>query len=189
MFAPKHQSADPVDCLLRNAELRDQLDPLLDESIEVVDVGRMTTPAENDFLESMLAWERAPMSPIGHWFDPPLELPDPDTLGPRQLRERLLATIQALYSKNVVLDFTDHLSDRELYTLIARDILPSYEKKIDRRGSYLHWDCANIGDDPEAWLRYYASPEERRLWQEETGETPPPRIDPPHRRPSPHSPM
>lgn len=189
MLAPKPHPADPVDCLLRNAELRDQLDPLIDESIEVVDVGRMTTPAENDFLESMLAWERAPMAPIGQWFDPPIELPDPDSLSALELRERLLETIEALYSKNVVLDFADHLSDRQLYTLIARDILPAYEKKLERQGTYLHWDCANIGDDPEAWLRYYASPEERALWEDETGETAPPRAEPPYHRPAPRTPL
>lgn len=185
MLAPKPNSADPVDCLLRNAELRDQLDPLFDESIGVVDVGRMSTPAENDFLESMLAWERAPMTPIGQWFDPPLVLEDPDRLDDCELRTLLEETIDRLYSKNVVLDFTDHLSDRQVYTLIARDILPAYEKKLDRQGTYLHWDCANIGDDPEAWLRYYASPEERVLWEEETGQAAPPRVEPPHRRRAP----
>lgn len=188
MLAPK-SNLDPVDCLLRNAELRDQLDPLLDESIDVVDVGRMTTPTENAFLESMLAWERAPMLPIGDWFDPPLVLPDPDGLAPAEVTRLLRQTAEALFTKNVVLDFTDHLSDRQLYTLVARDILPAYEKKLDRQGTYLHWDCANVGDDPDAWLRYYASPEEREMWREETGEALPPPSLPPHRRDLPKAPL
>lgn len=189
MFAPKPHHLDPVDCLLRNAELRDQLDPLLDESIDVVDVGRMSTPTENDFLESMLAWERAPMLPIAEWFDPPLVLADPDGLSAGEVARLLTQTIEALFSKNVVLDFTDHLSDRQLYTLIARDILPAYEKKLDRQGTYLHWDCANLGEDPDAWLRHYASPEERQMWQAETGEKLPPACEPPHRRELPKAPM
>lgn len=188
MLAPK-SSTDQVDCLLRNAELRDQLDPLLDESIDAVDVGQMSTPTENDFLESMLAWERAPMLPVGQWFDPPLALPDAEQLGEDEIGRLLSQTAEALFSKNVVLDFTDHLSDRQLYTLIVRDILPAYEKKLDRQGTYLHWDCANIGDDPEAWLRFYASPEEREVWQEETGEDLPVQADPPHRRNLPKAPM
>lgn len=188
MLAPK-QNTDPVDCLLRNAELRDQLDPLLDESIDVVNMGRMSTSHENDFLESMLAWERAPMLPIGQWFDPELVLPDPEGLSTEEIGRLLAQTIDVLFSVNVVLDFTDHLSDRQLYTLIARDILPAYEKKLDRQGTYLHWDCANLGEDPEEWLRYYASPEERELWQEETGEDLPPVSKPPHRRDLPKAPM
>jgi len=188
MFAPK-SDADPVDCLMRNAELRDQLDPLLDESIDVVDVGRMSTPTENAFLESMLAWERAPMLPIGEWFDPPLSLPDADTLADDEVARLLGQTVEALFGKNIVLDFTDHLSDRQLYTLIVRDILPAYEKKLERSGTYLHWDCANIGDGPEAWLRYYASPEEREVWQEETGEELPPSERPARRRDLPRAPL
>jgi len=65
-----------------------------------------------------------------------------------------------------VLDFTNHLSDRELYAIIARDILPSYEKKLDRRANYLHWDCASTSGDPETWLRFYASDDERDVWAE-----------------------
>lgn len=188
MLAPNSKT-DQVECLLRNAELRDQLDPLLDESIDVVDVGRMSTPHENDFLESMLAWERAPMLPIGEWFDPKLVLPEHEGLSDEEVGRLLSQTVDALFGKNVVLDFTDHLSDRQLYTLISRDILPAYEKKLDRQGTYLHWDCANLGDDPEAWLRYYASPEEREMWQDETGEDLPPTSKPPHRRELPKAPM
>lgn len=189
MLPPNPPDADPVECLLRNAELRDQLDPLFDESIDAVDVGRMTTRVENDFLESMLDWERAPMLPIGEWFDPQLTLADPDVLSDAEVTTRLSDTIAALYSKNVVLDFTDHLSDRQLYTLIRRDILPSYEKMLPRRSSYLHWDCANTSSDPETWLRYYASPEEREVWGDETGQEPPPASQPPHRRRLPSAPM
>ena len=49
--------------------------------------------------------------------------------------------IRKLYQKRIVLDFTDHLNDRELYCLIFRDILPAREKKIDWPNNYLHWDC------------------------------------------------
>lgn len=188
MIAPK-QNLDPVDCLLRNAELRDQLDPLLDESIDIVDMGRMSTVHENDFLESMLAWERAPMLPIGEWFDPKLTLPEPEGLEPEEIARLLTQTVEALFTKNVVLDFTDHLTDRQLYTLIARDILPAYEKKLDRQGTYLHWDCANLGEDPEPWLRYYASEDEREMWQDETGEDLPPATEAPFVRQLPKAPM
>ena len=189
MLAPKPSKTDQVDCLLRNAELRDQLDPLFDESIGAVDVSRMTTVGENDFLQSMLEWERAPMMPIGEWFQPSLELPEHDALDDEEVRRRIGETIHALFQKHVVLEFTDHLSDRELYTLIARDILPAYEKKLQRRTSYIHWDCANTSGDPEVWLRYYASEEEREVWAQETEQEPPPMADPPFRRRLPRASM
>ena len=54
-------SADDVDQLMLNAQLRNELEPFLDESLDVVDRHRMTTRHENEYLASMLAWERAPV--------------------------------------------------------------------------------------------------------------------------------
>jgi hypothetical protein len=189
MFAQQPTDPDAVDCLLRNAELRNELEPLFDESIGSVDIARMSTRCENDFLESMLAWERAPMLPVAEWFDPPLSLPEPDSLSPEALRELLLGTVERLYQKQIVLEFTDHLSDRELYTLIARDILPTYEKKLETRASYLHWDCADTSGDAETWLRFYATLEEREVWQDETGGDLPPMCEPPFSRDLPREPL
>jgi hypothetical protein len=88
-----------------------------------------------------------------------------------------------------VLDYTDHLSDRQLYCLIFRDILPSQEKKIEQSKSYLHWDCADVSGDPQIWLRYYASEEDRENWAEEFGEPLPRREPPPHPRKLPRRPL
>jgi hypothetical protein len=178
----KPTSPDEVEHLLRNAQLRDELEPLYDESIGRVNPTVMSTRTENEFLESMLEWERAPILPISQWFDPELILPHPDGLSSHQLALVLTATIEKLFEKRIVLDFTDHLSDYQLYCLIYRDILPSHEKKLERRTSYLHWDCANINESPEMWLRYYATPAERAAWAEETEEPLPPRQEPPFKR-------
>ena len=88
-----------------------------------------------------------------------------------------------------MLDFTDHLSDRELYCLIYRDILPSAEKKIDSLTHYLHWDCADVGGDATTWLRYYATDSERAAWVEDIGEALPPAEEPPYRRQLPRRPL
>lgn len=189
MHTHRPRQPDPVECLLRNAELRNELEPLFDESIGSVNSSHMTTDNENAFLESMLAWERAPMLPIAEWFEPKLYLPDADDLSDEEVGRLLADTVRSLYSKHVVLDFSDHLSDRELYTLIARDILPSYEKKLENRTSYLHWDCANTSDDPETWLTYYATEDERNVWAEEMDAEPPAMEDPPYRRRLPRAPL
>ena len=180
---------DEVEHLLRNAELRDELEPYFDESIRSVNVEELPTPVENEFLASMLAWERAPMLPIAQWFEPELTLPQPDTLDDGELHELLWETIHKLYARRIVLDFTDHLSDRELYCLIYRDILPCAEKKIDSLSNYLHWDCADVGGDPTIWLRYYASEEERTMWADDLSEPLPPSEDPPYPRQLPRRPL
>ena len=189
MIFPHKPHSDDVDHLLRNAQLRDALEPLYDESICRVNVEVMTTGAENDFLESMLEWERAPMLPICEWFDPKLELPHPDRLDDIALRSVLYSTIDRLFAKHIVLDFTDHLADRQLYCLVYRDILPAHEKMIRRKNNYLHWDCANVEGDPDAWLRYYASEDERQTWAEETGGHLPQVDEPPHPRDLPRAPL
>ena len=189
MFLPESSKSDEVEHLLRNAQLRDELEPLFDESIDRVNPTSMSTRSENEYLESMLEWERAPMLPISQWFEPPLVLPHPDRLGQHQLSLVLRATIEKLFEKHIVLDFTDHLSDYQLYGIIFRDILPSHEKMLGRRTSYLHWDCANIEETADVWLRYYASAADRSLWAQENDQPLPPHEEPPFRRQLPRAPL
>jgi hypothetical protein len=180
---------EEIEHLLRNAELRDELEPFFDESIARLNVRDMPTPLENEYLASMLAWERAPVLPIARWFEPELRLPPPDTLSDEEIHILLWDTVRKLYDKRIVLDFTDHLSNSELYLLIYRDILPAPEKKIERSETYLHWDCADVCGDPEAWLRFYASDEDRQNWANATGEALPPSEPPPHPRKLPRRPL
>ena len=185
-----HPEPDEIDCLLRNGELRTQIEPYLDEAVWEIDFRSLPTPVENRFLESMLAWELAPLAPIARWFEPQLALPPACTLDDDQLRERLWETIDRLYGKRIVLEFTDHLSDRDLYTLIRRDILPAPVKQVDLPDNYTHWDCSARDDgDPTDWLVYYASDVERELWRLEAGLEPPPKQVPAHPRALPVAPV
>jgi hypothetical protein len=172
-------AVDEVDLMLANARLRDELEPYRDESIDDPSVTRMSLKTENEYLASMLAWERAPALPIASWFMPLLELPSPDSLDDTKLSSLLLETIDRLYSERVVLRYTDHLSDRELYTIIYRDILPCCEKKLELPGKYLEWRCI---EENETWLRYYADAIDRRRFQEEFDVELPPSETPKYKR-------
>ena len=185
---------DEVDHLLRNAELRDQIEPYVDEAICRVNVRAFSTAKENEFLASMLAWEKAPVLAISEWFEPHLSLPRPeefnmDLEGEDALHDVLWETVYQLFEKRIVLDFTNHLSDRELYQLVYRDILPSQEKKLEGTDSYLHWDCADAGQNPAIYLSYYASDAEREEWETEHGYPPPPRVRAPFPRQLPRRPL
>ena len=79
-FAPSPPVPTKLSTCLRNAQLRDELEPLFDESIGRVNSTVMSTRSENEFLESMLEWERAPILPISQWFEPELMLPHPGRL-------------------------------------------------------------------------------------------------------------
>jgi hypothetical protein len=183
-----HPSSDDIELLLENARLRDALEPFFDESVDRIDVQSMPTRTENEFLASMLAWEQAPVLPISQWFEPELTLPAPDQLTEAQLMQFLWETVHKLYSKRIILDFTDHLSDRELYCLIFRDILPSQEKRISQPKNYLHWHCIDSEGDEDIWLRYYASEQERGEWQSKHAGDLPRSCSPPHCRKMPRRP-
>ncbi|MFG0287599.1 MAG: hypothetical protein ACF8CQ_05480 [Rhodopirellula sp. JB044] len=155
---------DEVDLLIDNARLRDELEPYRDDSIDDPTMRYMPLPVENEYLASILAWERAPALPIRDWFDPPLQIPAPESLDDDSLSSVLQRTIEKLKSQRIVLSCTDHLSDRELYRVIYRDILPCCEKKVAVEGNELEWRCV---DDNETWLTYYADAVERRRFQEE----------------------
>lgn len=189
MFKPHEKPSDDVEQLLLNAHLRDELEPFLDDSILGFSVGDLPTPKENEYLASMLAWERAPALPISRWFNPELALPSPESLDDAALHDLLWETVQKLFDERIVLDFTDHLSDRQLYTLIYRDILPSYEKRIEGSPAWLHWDCADAGNNSDAWLSYYASDEERDDWAEHVEEQLPPKQPLPFPRNLPRRPL
>lgn len=181
--------SDEIELLLRNAELRNELEPFYDDSISRVNIHRLPLDAENEYLASMLAWEMAPVLPIYRWFEPELRLPRPEALCDDELKQILYDVIQKLFEKRIVLEFTDHLNDRELYRLIYRDILPAREKKLDLGTNYLHWDCAFADGDPDVWLRYYASGEEREAWARSYRQPLPPREKPPYVRNLPKAPM
>ncbi|MEM7457632.1 MAG: hypothetical protein AAF456_25105, partial [Planctomycetota bacterium] len=164
-----------LDLLLENALLRDQIEPYADESVTMVDLDNMSIRRENEYLSSILAWERAPVLPICQWFEPELQLAEHRTLDDIQLNQKLHQVIGRLYERNIMLISTGHLSDRQLYCLIARDILPAQEKKVVLPGKYIRWQCLDEVTDEESWLRFYASPEEREKWSFENGVALPPR--------------
>ena len=169
-----------IEELMRNAELRTELEPFADESVSRVRLIHWSLHRENEFLAGMLDWEVSPVEPIAKWFVPELSVPVPGKLDDEQLVQALDHVIAKLFEKRLLLDFSDHLSDRELYTLIYRDILPSREKNLRHRSGFIHWDCS-CGDD-EVWLRFYATDDEREEYQECTGERLPPKEVPPYYR-------
>lgn len=175
--------------LILNAELWDELEPYVDESIDFVNTNCLSLRDENEYLASILAWETAAVLPIFRWFAPELRMPHADLLSDEQVTQYLSEIIEGLFEKKIVLDFTDHLSDRKLYDLIYSDILPMREKKIENRKNFIHFDCSFAHDDPSVWLQYYASDEERYAWEDSHILPPPPKMLPSHARDIPFVPL
>jgi hypothetical protein len=89
---------------------------------------------------------------------------------------KLWEVIRALLSRNIVLANTDHLSDRELYTLLWNETLR--EESVISPTNTLHLDMTRTGidDGMPIYLRYYASEEQREMYSDCTRSSKCPRM-------------
>ncbi len=160
-----------LDCL----EYETGLMPFMDEAVTRVNYRKWRTKDACEFLKSMRDWEFAEVCSISNWFSPPLILKPSRFLNDIEVAEALDSAVEKLYEKKIVLEFTDHLSDRELYDIIACDILPLKEKRLKEPTGYIHWNLA-LNDTHQGtmnWLMYYASDKERSAWADFYNELPP----------------
>ena len=181
---------DEVEHLLRNAELRDELEPYFDESIRSVNVEELPTPVENEFLASMLAWERAPVLPIGQWFEPELTLPQPDTLDDdRVARAAVGDDPQVVRAADRARLHRSPLGPRVVLPDLSRHSALLARRRSTRRRTICTGTAPTWAATPTTWLRYYATPEERRAWAEDFGEPLPEAEEPPYPRQLPRRPL
>lgn len=94
-----------------------------------------------------------------------IEMPEPETMEDEQLTAKLWEVIRALARTRVFLSETDHLSDRELYSLLWHRVLRE-EVPMDDCGWIAHVGLVSTGgeDDSYLYLKYYADDEWRRNW-------------------------
>ncbi len=133
--------------------------------------------SELAFLEHIYALEKAPSVTHAHQLiSRGIRLPPPDDLDDTHLHLKLREVIQGLAELRVFLEFTDHLSDREVYELLWYDLLN--EITFDMSGckdGATHLPLLN-DSDMDTYLACYASDEERAHWASQDPDTPlPPR--------------
>jgi hypothetical protein len=172
----------------RLAQLRNQLFEVSGGEMEYGPAGEGLTPElEVAFLEQVLAFETAPQTTWGERLrETGYAMPKPASLSDQEIGLELWQVIQRLAELRLFLASTNHLSDRELYAWLYREVLPAetISGPIDPH-SACHFDVlgACSEDDTACWLRYYADEGDRREWQQfNPGEPLPPHEDPPYQR-------
>ena len=109
-----------------------------------------------------------------------VQLPEPGDLDDVALHHALWRTVEGLATLGIFLHHTDHLSDRELYTQLVREVLPEEMPALDRdENSAWHIDVLGY-EKPELYLKYYADEKTREFWRIDFPDDPiPAREDPP----------
>jgi hypothetical protein len=143
--------------------------------------------AHEEFLRSVISYESAPIgSQFARLVKAGVELPVPDSLDEAALHAKLWEVINTLAKFETYVSHTDHLSDRQLYEHLWKDMLRE-ETAMFPPGSgwrcYLDLIGGGSDEDIEIGLRYYDSEESRAHWASDfPGMVIPPHEDPPYDR-------
>ena len=137
------------------------------------DLRKLSPLEEARFLEYMRAIEgEGPQTTLMELITGDgVQVPSPDELNDEQLSVKLWEVIHAIHNHGGLLYSTDHLSDRELYMKLYKEILVE-EYPIVPRG-FPHAAVIDVlgygGDDEDdqLYLKYYADEETRQKWARE----------------------
>ena len=182
-------STDPeqVEHIFRITELKGEVEKLTGGQMMVWESSDIPAEVEEEFWEQVLAYESATM--ISHrarlaraGFAPPA----PDGLTDVELTTALTALILALAAQQIYLTSTDHLSNRELYTLLWSETLEEEGPDLPPSAAMAyHIDLVSSGSEEDLylWLQYYADEDARQHWFATWPEYPiPPHESPPYAR-------
>ncbi|MEA2236332.1 MAG: hypothetical protein QOC81_1056 [Thermoanaerobaculia bacterium] len=114
-----------------------------------------------------------------------ISIPDERELDDDALHAKLWEIINGMSAVGMVVESTNHLSDRDLYRYLVTDAMQE-ETILPMPGGGGRWHVSPIGsgseEDNEIYLRYYADDEIRKQWQDDFGCTLPAKEKPPFDR-------
>jgi len=168
-------------------ELKQRAQELAGGEMTEGEVNPSPPEGREQFWEQVVAWEEAPWTThFKQLEEKGVALPAPETLDDDQVSMKLWEVIHHLASLRAFLSETDHLSDRELYTLLWNDILREETKNIEMdQDSACHIQLLSGGSDEDnhLYLKYYADEEWREQWRQDYPEDQiPDHQDPPYDR-------
>jgi hypothetical protein len=140
---------------------------------------------EESFLERVLKFEQDSRQPLRERLaEVGIVLADPDELADKDLTQQMWDTIQALVTLHIIPIYTDHLSDRQVYTHLWHTVRSGETVMPDffSRGWYI--DFTGHGEKGiDVYVKYYADADERRAYQSRFPNHPfPDHCEPPYNR-------
>jgi hypothetical protein len=148
-----------------------------------------STPPEvkEGFWKHVVEYEEAPWTTHFQQLERAgLSLPAPETLNDQEVTAKLWELINKMAQMRILLEDTDHLSDRELYTTLWSDELREETKDILLdQDSACHYQMLSGGsdEDNQLYLKYFADEKWREWWRKDYPDDPmPDHEDPPYDR-------
>ena len=164
---PNEHPSD-IDRQIRAIELKNEALDIVGGQMHSWEADDTDPAVAEQFWENVVAFESAPKGTLaGRLEEIGVSLPAADTLDEPSLYLKLWEMGGALAGLGVVLESTEHLSDRELYILLVSDLLRE-EATIMPASAGWTYHISPIGsgseEDMQIHHRYYASEEERQSW-------------------------
>jgi hypothetical protein len=154
---------EPIEALKRRVE------KIAGGAITTGESDTLSAEQRRQFWQHVVDWETArSTTDFQRLTNRGMELPEPESLDDDRLAAKLWEVIDGLADLGVFLNWTDHLSDRELYAALWRDLLRQEVPMLpdDQAGAW-HVDVVGSGTDEadHLYLKYYADEEVRQQWR------------------------
>jgi len=168
-FDPASEDEANVDREIRIDKMKRELDDLTGGSMISGDFGEISPSLEEVFLMRVCEFEKASDDTNFNRVQREIVMTPPTELDDASLHAKLQEVLLVLAKIRCFLEHTDHLSDRELYTWLWTDALREETPDLSQLGGAWHMSPIGSCDDKDMaiFLKYYASENERRQWQEE----------------------
>jgi hypothetical protein len=152
----------------RIRELKHRVEELAGGEMRAWESDTLSIERQEEFWRRILEYETAPLTTdFQQLIDAGVELPEPDAMDDERLTSKLWEVIGALARLRVFINETNHLSDRDLYSLLWRDILRQQVELLspDPDAAW-HVDLLGSGSETDTYLylKHYADDRWRQQW-------------------------
>src|SRR5262245_15805022 len=153
----------------RIEQLKEEARKLAGGRLHAAGIDDLPKDAAEQFLQRIIAFETGPTTTDFERLSADgVPLPLPTDVSDQEIGVVLWRVIFALAKHRVFLSWTNHLSDRELYSVLWHTVLREEVTIVPEGDNGASHVCVP-GDDPEStnYLTYYASDQDREWWQKE----------------------